>query len=143
MTTTPAPLKSAMAMIERAANAGCECPTNSEIAAAMGRSSMASGADALSTLETLGMTSVVRGRCNRVVTITATGKRTAGTVRKPIGLVQRKPRVRWTRARDSILMEAISQDMDFEQAANLVGYSPEQCAARFDELASRFGRQAA
>lgn len=69
-------------MVERAANAGAACPSNLDIAQAIGAKSISSGPKALERLEKRGLIKVERGATSRVVTILATGKRTAGTVTK-------------------------------------------------------------
>lgn len=85
------------AMLERAAEAGAVCPSNLAMAAAIGAGSVSSGPRALSRLEKRGLIRVMRGACNRVVVITATGKRTAGEVTTPHwserGVIKSKPKV--------------------------------------------------
>lgn len=136
--------KVAMTMLRCAAENNVSCPTNSMIATAIGASSMSGGANIVSFLEKVGMIKVERGRSERVVTICATGKRTRGSITKPAKYRRGKESVvGWSPARDAILMEAIANELDFEQASHLTGFNPEQCAARFDELAHLMGRQAA
>lgn len=133
-----------MGLLRKAAEANKPCPTNSELAYAMGGSGMTSGATIISFLEKVGMIEVVRGRSTRVVTICATGQRTAGNITKLANYVPRRKRgFQWTPARDAILMEAIANELDFEQAANLTGAEAEECAARLDALAFAMGAQAA
>lgn len=72
-------------MIERAIEHGDRCPSNNEIATAVGATSCSRGANILTRLERLGIISVARGGSSRVVTILATGKKTAGEV----------PRLHW------------------------------------------------
>jgi hypothetical protein len=138
----PERVKIAFAMIEKAANDRTECPSNAELATMIGAGSTSAGADVVATLEALGMISVRRGRAARVITITATGKSTSGTIPDPIKTVSRSNEG-WTPERDAVLMEAVAQGLDFEQAAHWVGFDAEQCAARFDELAAQMGPQAA
>ncbi len=102
---------------------------------------MATGAGIVATLETMGMISVERGSNSRVVTITATGKRTAGKVKKTI-LPQRQASKVWPN-NDDILMEGVANGLDFEQVAVLCHTSPEDAASRFDALAAAMGTQAA
>lgn len=64
------------------AEAGLECPSNRQLAERVGYKSTASVSDAINFLATAGMIDVERGNHNRVVTICASGKRTAGEVRK-------------------------------------------------------------
>jgi hypothetical protein len=138
-------IKVTMQMLVRAAENKCDCPGNAEIATAIGAASMSAGANIISTLETMGLIQVQRGRMSRVVTIVATGARTKGAIKSPVKAAKRdrKPPSFWNHTRDATLMEAMSQGLDFEQAANWIGCGPEICAARFDELASAFGAQAA
>lgn len=70
------------AVIKRAADAGETCPTNDTLAErfSCGTTSIV---NALAFLEAAGMIAVARGNAQRVVTIIATGHKTAGTVGKP------------------------------------------------------------
>lgn len=81
-----------LAMIEGAAEAGLPCPSNPDIAERHGFSSVSSGARSIERLEGAGLIRVERGNCSRVVTILASGKRTAGVVGKPHWRMLRKPR---------------------------------------------------
>ncbi len=146
MIAVPERVKIVMRMLEGAANADLRCPSNCEIAAALGASSPSVSAGTVALLEAMGLISVERGRMARVVTIVASGKRTQGVIKRPVNFQAYQKNVPtrfWTRSRDATLMEAISQGLDFEQAANWTGTSTEECAARFDTLAARFGAQAA
>lgn len=69
-----------LAMIEKAAAANERCPTNTEIARAVGGKSMNTGSQAIARLEAEGLIAVERGNISRVVTIVASGARTAGKV---------------------------------------------------------------
>lgn len=89
MTNTDA---TTFAMIEHAADAGLPCPSNPDIAARHGFSSISSGARAIERLERAGMICVERGNCSRVAIIVATGKRTAGVVGKPHWRMLHAPR---------------------------------------------------
>jgi hypothetical protein len=60
------------------------CPTNKEIAQTFGLSSTASGAALIKYLETDGFITVKRYAQARIITITATGKKTAGDVTQPL-----------------------------------------------------------
>ncbi|GLT02874.1 hypothetical protein GCM10007897_43000 [Sphingobium jiangsuense] len=137
--------KVVMRMLRRAADRNDVCPGNSVIATAIGAASPSAGANIIAFLESSGMIAVERGRTERIVTISATGKRTRGTITAPAKYRTRHKIVsfEWTSARDDILMEAVANELDFEQAGHLVGTDPEICAARFDELCAAMGRQAA
>lgn len=135
--------KIAMAMLRRAAEMNDVCPCNSLIATAIGARSPSKGSEIVSFLEVAGLIAVERGRTERVVTIVATGKRTRGEIKTPASYRRTKSGNGWNVARDAILMEAIANDLDFEQAGNLTGFSAEECAARFDDLCLRIGKQAA
>jgi DNA-binding transcriptional regulator YhcF (GntR family) len=70
-------------IISQAADYGHQCPSNKILAERIGYKSAARVADAISFLSTAGMITVERANNARVVTITATGKKTAGEVEKP------------------------------------------------------------
>jgi hypothetical protein len=70
-------------MLERAAELGDECPSNSVIAATIDCSSLSMGPRILNQLTKAGLITVQRGNASRIVTIAATGKCTAGIVTKP------------------------------------------------------------
>lgn len=72
-----------LAMLEEAANAGLPCPTNVEITEALDFSSMSTAPDIIARLERDGQITVERGIRSRVVTIVATGNRTAGQITTP------------------------------------------------------------
>ena len=72
-----------LAMLERAADAGQPCPTNAEITEALGTSSLSTAPDTIARLERDGLITVERGIRSRVVTIVATGHRTAGEITTP------------------------------------------------------------
>ena len=65
-------------MLEWAARNGEPCPTNAQIAFMIGKRSMSTAAAYVNQLETAGLIAVERGSCARVVTIVASGKKTAG-----------------------------------------------------------------
>ncbi len=69
--------KAVMALLESAADAGVACPSNTAIGNRLG---MSGGSEILSSLERKGLIKVERGSSKRVVTILATGKRTAGEI---------------------------------------------------------------
>lgn len=69
-------------MIESAAERGEKCPSNDCIAGAIGAASPSSGPTVLDRLARRGLITVERGNMLRVVTILATGKRTAGVVKR-------------------------------------------------------------
>jgi DNA-binding FadR family transcriptional regulator len=70
------------ALLRQAAERGESCPTNSALRERFGCGDQAI-VSAFHFLESCGMIEVRRGNDHRVVTIRATGKSTAGTVRKP------------------------------------------------------------
>lgn len=72
--------KAVMAMLERAVEAGYPCPSNYEIAAALGAGSISIGPAVLDQLARAGLISIERGQRTRVVTVIANGKRTAGVI---------------------------------------------------------------
>jgi len=80
MKTTTGQDMTVFRLLERAANAGKECPSNNDIADALGCASCSCGPRVMNRLEAAGLISVQRGGQSRVVTICATGKRTAGDV---------------------------------------------------------------
>lgn len=84
----------ALWMFEHAANAGRPAPSNAEIAVACDLARTNSACIVVNRLVKRGLISVERGSISRVVTITATGKRTAGTIDKPrrYGPGSRSPR---------------------------------------------------
>jgi DNA-binding MarR family transcriptional regulator len=63
--------------LTRAANADCECPTNSDLADSLGTTN---GSEIIAALEAKGLIAVERSNSRRVVTILSSGKRTAGTI---------------------------------------------------------------
>ena len=66
-----------------AVNAGEKCPSNSNLAHRIGCISTSDPSDIIRRLQRSGLITVDRGSCNRVVTIVATGKSTAGKVTAP------------------------------------------------------------
>lgn len=64
-------------MLNAAAEAGVRCPTNQEIADALGMASTGGPARLVAALEDFGVISVRRYQVTRVVTISASGKSTA------------------------------------------------------------------
>ena len=69
-------------LLKQAADHDDEGPSNALLAERVGYGSTSSVADAISFLATCGLIEVQRANHTRVVTICATGKSTAGTVRK-------------------------------------------------------------
>lgn len=131
-----------MRLLTHAAEHHLPCPGNAEIARAVGGTGLATGAGCIALLEAMNLITVERGSNSRVVTINATGKRTAGRVGKPhfrvAGFI-------WTDDRDGKLMEAVSEGATFAEAADFVG---EGCSARlatnrFEQLRLHMGPQAA
>lgn len=72
--------KEILAIISRAAEAGQACPSNTMFADLTGSTN---ASEIISSLERKGMIRVQRGNSKRVVTIIATGKRTAGEIKRP------------------------------------------------------------
>lgn len=70
-------------LLEQAAKDGRPSPTNNEIADALGLMSSGGASAIITRLAQRGRIAVQRGNCNRVVTIVATGKSTAGRIAKP------------------------------------------------------------
>lgn len=69
--------------IKRAAAAGRPCPTNDILAGIIGAGSVSTPARCIKRLERKGLISVQRGNSQRVVTVAATGQRTAGHIEHP------------------------------------------------------------
>ena len=147
MLAVPERVKVVLSMLERAAEAGDNCPNNATIAAAIGSPTISAGANIISLLETMGIITVERSRCARVVRINRTGKRTAGVISKPADYSRAAASTSnwtgWTPAKDAVLMESAASGLDFEQSAAWVGCDTEIAAARFDELCTQIGWQAA
>lgn len=74
--------KAVLASIEHAAEAGTACPSNTAFADELSIGA-SKGSDIIARLERKGLIKVQRGNSMRVVTIVATGKRTAGEITKP------------------------------------------------------------
>lgn len=79
-------------LIEEAADAGRRSPTNLDIADAVGFQSNASASRLLQMMQDEGLIRVESGSSSRVITIVASGKRTAGRVTKPHWRLTKKPR---------------------------------------------------
>jgi hypothetical protein len=137
----PERVSKVMRILVAAADAGEPCPSNLTIASAVGSSSMATGASCIALLESMNLISVERGNCSRVVTIVATGKRTAGKVAKGHW---RDLRSRWNDDLDADLMDAIADGASWREAAERVGdgCTVSQAKSRFDTLRARMGAQA-
>ena len=69
-----------LAIIKQCAELGEPCPTNSVLAERMGLNSTAQIVRSIQFLEASGMIEVQRGASSRVITICATGARTAGHI---------------------------------------------------------------
>lgn len=122
-------------ILKRAAAAGATCPTNGDIADMLGLSSTATASGLVALLETAGHIKVERGRTSRVVTIVATGQRTAvRTVTIKGG---------WTDNDDAVLMDAIADGAAFADIAKALHRSKSACISRFHRLAAEMGSQAA
>jgi DNA-binding FadR family transcriptional regulator len=70
-------------IISQAADHGERCPTNKMLAERIGYKSASTVGEAISFLAVAGMITVERANNARVITITATGKKTAGEVKNP------------------------------------------------------------
>lgn len=79
----PAQMQRIYDAIERAANAGEPCPSNGVLAEIAGLSGIGTPSILVKRLEEAGAIEVERGGRSRVVTIGATGRRTAGRIHKP------------------------------------------------------------
>ncbi len=66
----------ALALLEAAAEAGERCPTNLELCCALSVDSLATPVDLLKRLQRRGLIQIERFQNDRVVTITATGRKT-------------------------------------------------------------------
>jgi DNA-binding MarR family transcriptional regulator len=126
-----------MRLLNDAAEKAAACPTNMEIADAIGVRGIATAANAISLLEAMNLIRVERGVRNRVVTIVSTGKRTGGMVRSahPRAIGQSI----WNDDRDAELMDAMSEGATFLQAAERLGLGYEQVRQRFNALAAVMG----
>lgn len=76
-------LRRLLQIITRAANAEAICPSNDELAHALGKQSASSIPPRLALLVRAGVIEIARGNCRRVITIVETGKSTAGTITNP------------------------------------------------------------
>lgn len=72
--------KAVLRLLTSAANVGAPCPSNAHLARAAGIVSTAAASGYVALLENLGVITVQRGQNRRIVTITATGKRTRGDI---------------------------------------------------------------
>lgn len=70
----------ALAMLVNAAERGDACPSNYEIAAAVGAATASRSTEIINRLEKRGLIQIERGQTSRVVTIVETGKRTGGKI---------------------------------------------------------------
>lgn len=122
-------------ILERAANAGVKCPTNADLAELMGYNTIGKPAEWVVRLERAGLIEVERRNTGRVVTIVATGKKTAE-------LVMMRQVGGWTAEQDEILMEAASEDRGFTAVGRQLGKSRSACISRFYKVAASMGAQA-
>lgn len=79
----PANMQRIYDAIARAAAAGERCPSNGELCDIVGVGSAGTTSVLVTRLERAGAIEVARGSASRVVTIVATGRRTAGRICKP------------------------------------------------------------
>lgn len=136
-----------LAIIRAAADAGEKCPTNSEIANRVGYSSMSGPADAIHILESSGVISVQRGQASRVVTIMATGKSTAGTVKGVHHQFRPAPNdniaaVKSDRNRLGDFAEAIANGATIQAAAKVADMSKREAAWSWAFIRRQLGAQA-
>ena len=126
-----------MDMMRTAAEHGDKAPANTVLATALGVGP-ATASNVVELCETMNLIRVDRGRSDRVVTIVATGARTAGKVTgKPA-----KPTV-WTSDLDAALMDAVAEGIGFPEIARDLRLSLGAVKRRFELLRARFGGQAA
>ncbi len=147
----PDRVRKVMRLLTVAAANNSPCPTNSEIAVAIGAKSMSAGANAIGLLESANLIRVERTNSRRVVTIVSTGKRTAGRIVNGRNYVKRseghssarKAALNiWTPALDDRLMDLVSEDRDFASIAAELDLPERICSIRFDQLAAEIGSQA-
>jgi len=124
------------AILERAANAGDVCPTNDTLAQLLDYSSGNGPAGLVNLLEVAGLISVERSHSGRVVTITKTGKRTAG-----IAIPRRA--TDWTVDQDDIMMDALAGEIGFTAIGRMINKSKSACISRFHKITAQMGTQAA
>ncbi|MFD1104601.1 SANT/Myb-like DNA-binding domain-containing protein [Sphingobium olei] len=128
-------LQRCFAILERAANDGATCPTNNDLAEMLGYCSGNGPSGLVNLLEVSGYITVERSNCGRVVTISRTGKRTAGII------VQRRPGD-WTEDQDAILMDGIAEGETFASVGAILGKTKSACKSRFSKIAAAMGEQA-
>jgi hypothetical protein len=131
----PERVKIVMAMLNAAAERGDFCPDNATICTSIGGSSLSTGANIIKLLETMNLIRVDRGHRNRVVTIVATGKCTAGKVRVAHPRAgQRK--YQWNEDQDAQLMDLLADDATLGEAAMAMCLPYRTVLNRFNDLAS-------
>ncbi|AOF97217.1 hypothetical protein [Sphingobium sp. RAC03] len=123
--------------LERAADAGAECPSNEDLGRTLGYSGPSKVSDLIALLEVAGLITCARGRSSRVITIVKTGRSTAGEVK----FSRRKGG--WTVDMDAILMDAIAEGLTFHAAGDILRKSKNSCISRFRTLSATLGHQAA
>lgn len=121
-----------MAMLDRAAEAESACPSNEDIAWAIGAQSAHAGSNAIALLEALGLITVQRRHQARRITIVSTGKST-----KVVGDAFADF---WTAEREAKLREMVAEGRtDPEIAAHFViGRTAAEYARRRFKLASLY-----
>jgi hypothetical protein len=125
-----------LAILERAANAGDTCPTNTALADLLGYASGNGPSGLVNLLEVSGFISVERSNAGRVVTIVKSGKRTAGIV------IPRKPSD-WTADQDAIMMDAVADGAGFTAIGRMLGKTKNACQSRFRKIAAQLGEDVA
>lgn len=125
-----------LAILKRAAEAGARCPSNGDIADMLGIASTGAASEIVSLLEAAGHITVERSRTSRIVTIVATGHRTAGIpIKRRAG--------DWTEDQDAILMDGLAEGEGFTALGKLIGKSKHACISRFNKIRAEMGAQAA
>ena len=124
-----------LTILERAANAGEPCPTNQTLAQLLGYSSTNGPSGLVNLLEVSGFIAVERSNAGRVVTISKSGKRTAGIV------IPRRS-TDWTVDQDAIMMDALAQDYGFTAIGRMIGKTKSACISRFHKITAQMGAQA-
>ncbi len=146
----PERVKRVMAMLNRAADAGLRCPTNEEIATAIGAASVSAGANAIALLETMGMIEVERFHQGRRVTVLSTGRATekvrgprvqhlAGHKRGSDPIIPQRPDEETLAA----FADALAEIGTVSGAARALGIPERQGTALFAVIKADVGRQAA
>jgi len=125
--------KAVLKLVTHAAEMGEPCPSNLVIADVTGSTS---GSALVASLERKGLIRVERGNSKRVVTILATGRRTAGQIRKPHWRDRPETRTKARKVRPKV---ALAQEPAPESLPRVDRDTCFWCGARGD--ACRCGRR--